>query len=400
MTLKEGDFILPSEIARSRKRLFDTRVYQSVDIQAIASSEGPEIQDLKVDLVEKRDVEVNYGLRYEITGPSYAKAGDDAESGHYSPLEVGAQIQFQNLFGNANRFGISGYLFGLQQSGRLFYEKETFFGLNLPTQVFISSEVNRELEISGLEASIQKITFQQYYRWAETLEETRWGDKLRFQWNYSFRHIRLNPFDTSLDPVSTDRGSISLALLGDNRDSFINPTKGSFWSLSSEFAHTWLGSEVNFNKLYGQGFLYVALAENVIWASGLRLGVVPGENPLLIIEDRFKAGGPNTVRAFPLNSLGPKNERGEPLGGQALAVFNQELRFPLYKSLYGGVFYDTGNVFLLASKVRLSDLRHCAGVGLRYLLPFGPIRFDFAYTLDPEPGEKRYRFILTLGHAF
>jgi outer membrane translocation and assembly module TamA len=130
------------------------------------------------------------------------------------------------------------------------------------------------------------------------------------------------------------------------------------------------------------------------------LGIVPGENPLLIIEDRFKAGGPMTVRGFPLNYLGPKNEKGEPLGGQALAVFNQELRFPIYKWLHGGVFYDTGNVFLLASKARFSDLRHCAGVGLRYLFPFGPIRLDLAYILDPKPGEDRYRFIFTLGHAF
>jgi outer membrane protein assembly complex protein YaeT len=399
MTFKKGDLILPSEIARSRKRLFDTRVYQSVDIQAVESAEGPEVQDLVVDLVEKKDVEVNYGLRYAISGPQYADKDED-ESKNYSSLEIGGQLQFLNMFGNANRFGISGYLFGLQQSGRLFFETETFFSLHLPTQVYLSTEVNRELEISGLETYIRKITFQQYYRWGETLEESRWGDKLRFQWNYSFRHIRLDPYDTDLDPVNTDRGSISLSLVGDTRDSFINPTKGSFWSVSSEFARTWLGSEVNFNKLYGQGFLYVSLAENVIWVSGLRLGVVPGENPRLIIEDRFKAGGPSTVRAFPLNWLGPKNERGEPLGGQALAVFNQELRFPLYKSLYGGVFYDTGNVFLLASKMQLSDLRHCAGVGLRYLFPFGPIRFDFAYVLDPEPDEKRYRIVLTLGHAF
>ncbi len=144
----------------------------------------------------------------------------------------------------------------------------------------------------------------------------------------------------------------------------------------------------------------IAGAGGVVWASGFRLGVVPGENPLLVIEDRFKTGGPSTVRAFALNSLGPKNAKGEPLGGQALAVFNQELRFPLYKSLYGGVFYDTGNVFLSAGAMSLGDLRHCAGAGLRYLLPFGPIRLDWAYVLDPEPGEDRYRFVLSLGHAF
>ncbi len=138
----------------------------------------------------------------------------------------------------------------------------------------------------------------------------------------------------------------------------------------------------------------------MVWVSGLRLGVVPGENPFLTLEDRFKAGGPSTVRAFALNSLGPKNAKGEPLGGQALAIFNQELRFPLYKSLNGGVFYDTGNVFLLASEMSLAGLRHSAGLGLRYLLPFGPIRLDWAYVLDPEPGEQRYRFVLTLGHAF
>jgi outer membrane protein assembly complex protein YaeT len=397
LTLKEGDRILPAELDRSRKRLFDTRVFKSVDIQAVESPENPGSRDLVIDLIEKKDVEFNYGLRYAIEGPSY---GQSSDSGNYSALEVGGRLQFQNIFGNTNRFGGSGYLFGKQQSARIFFESETFFSLPVPTQVYVSNEENRELEISGLEERIRKIAFQQYYRLGETFQGSRWADRLRFQWNYSYRQIRLNPFDSDLEPVDTDRGSISVSLIGDTRDNFINPAAGAFWSISSEFSRTWLGSDVNFSKLYGQGFLYVSLAKNVIWVSGLRLGVVPGENPLLIIEDRFKAGGPSTVRGFALNSLGPKNEKGEPLGGQALAVFNQELRFPLYRTLHWGVFYDTGSVFLLASKMSLSGLRHCAGAGLRYLLPFGPIRFDWAYVLDPEPGEKRYRFVFSLGHAF
>jgi len=134
--------------------------------------------------------------------------------------------------------------------------------------------------------------------------------------------------------------------------------------------------------------------------SGLRLGVVPGKNPFLIIEDRFLAGGVYSVRGFPQFYLGPKNELGEPFGGQAVVIFNQELRFPLHKSLYGGVFYDTGNVFALAQQMSLKGLRHSAGLGLRYELPFGPIRFDWAYVLDPKPGENRYRFMFTIGHVF
>ena len=397
MTLKEGDLILPTELDRSRKRLFDTRAFKSVDIQAVEVPGNPGTRDLVVDLIEKKDIELNYGLRYEIEGPSYA---DSSDADNYSPLEVGGQIQLQNIFGRVNRYGINGYLFGKQQSGRVFFETETFFRLPFPTQVYASTEENRELEISGLEMNIQKLTFQQHYRLGETFQGARWSEKLRIQWNYSFRHIRLDMYETDLEPVNTDRGSVSLSLIGDTRDSFINPTRGTFWSTSLELSRTWLGSDVDFNKLYGQGFLYVPLAKNVTWVSGLRLGVVPGENPFLIIEDRFKAGGPSTVRAFALNSLGPKNDLGEPLGGQALAVFNQELLFPLYKSLTGGVFYDTGNVFLFASTMSLGDLRHAAGAGLRYLLPFGPLRLDLAYVLDPEEGEERYRFVFSLGHAF
>jgi len=231
---------------------------------------------------------------------------------------------------------------------------------------------------------------------------------MRLQWNYSFRRIQITSTRTSqkstgsqpVEPVETYRGSVSLALLHDSRDSFVNPSRGFFGGVSSEFAREWLGSDVNYNKLYVQAYLFVPLAEKIIWASALRIGATPGDNPFLILEDRFRSGGPYSVRGFPIYYLGPKNEKGEPLGGQAVFVFNQELRFPLYKSLHGGVFYDAGNVFALTSQMSLSELRHCAGAGLRYILPFGPLRLDWAYVLDPKPGEERYQIYFTIGHVF
>jgi outer membrane protein assembly complex protein YaeT len=405
MSLKEGDLILPREIARSRQRFIDTQAYRSVDIQLAESEEGPHIRDIIVDLVDKPEIELNYGLRYTLPTPGTEAIRSSEE---YSAFEVGGRLEFLNPFGYGRRFGASGYLFGREQFLRLFMESESFFGYRIPTQVYISHTWKPELIISGIQSRINKITFQQFKRWRRESGDTYWADKLRLQWNYSFRHIQITSTHASqesaqsqpVEPIETDRGSISLALLSDSRDSFIDPTRGFFGGISSEFARQWLGSDVNYNKLYFQAYFYMPLAKDIIWASGLRVGAIPGENPFLILEDRFRTGGPYSVRGFPVYYLGPKNEKGEPLGGQAVFIFNQELRFPIYKLIHGGIFYDAGNVFALANQMSLSELRHCAGAGIRLVLPFGPIRLDWAYVLDPQPEEKRSQIYFSIGHAF
>jgi outer membrane protein assembly factor BamA len=51
--------------------------------------------------------------------------------------------------------------------------------------------------------------------------------------------------------------------------------------------------------------------------------------------------------------------------------------------------------------VALGELRWSAGLGLRYRTPIGPIRLDWGYVLDPQPGDPgRSHFHLTIGHAF
>jgi outer membrane protein assembly factor BamA len=347
--------------------------------------------------VERNDLDVEYSVRYTTAGTG--QVGSSHSSTTSGGLQFGGALEAANPFGWAHRYR----LYGLLGSERILYglsfDAASFFGRRLRTQVFLFDDDDRELEIPKLAQHIRGATFQQTKRWPSVLDGGRWHDRRRMQWGYTYKQIDYTDL-TRMASLSGHRAGPIHSLVGDTRDSFTDPHRGVFWSLGTELALRALGSDVDYVKLYGQFFAYVPLGSKVVWAQGLRLGVVPGDDPLLLLESRFRAGGATTVRGFEESDLGPKTAGGEPLGGQALLVFNQELRFPIWGGLWGGVFYDAGNVFEEADLIRFDELRHSYGVGLRYDLGFGVLRVDAARIIDREPGEAKERFHLSFGHAF
>jgi outer membrane protein assembly factor BamA len=57
-------------------------------------------------------------------------------------------------------------------------------------------------------------------------------------------------------------------------------------------------------------------------------------------------------------------------------------------------------VWAFARELSFNDLRQSIGVGLRYMFPFGPVRLEYAWVLDPQEGESKGRLVFGLGHAF
>ena len=108
------------------------------------------------------------------------------------------------------------------------------------------------------------------------------------------------------------------------------------------------------------------------------------------------------MRGFALDRLGAPDtiKNGSPLGGNAVVIFNGELRVPIKRLAQLVGFVDTGNVFRRVGDFDLTEIRTAVGFGGRYRSPVGPIRVDLGFKVRREPGEGPLELHISLGQAF
>jgi len=91
---------------------------------------------------------------------------------------------------------------------------------------------------------------------------------------------------------------------------------------------------------------------------------------------------------------------GLPVGGNAVLILNQELRFPLFSIIDGAGFVDVGNVYPQVSDFDPFHLRSSAGLGVRVHTPYFLFRLDYGVKLDRRPGESFGKLFISIGQAF
>jgi outer membrane protein insertion porin family len=124
-----------------------------------------------------------------------------------------------------------------------------------------------------------------------------------------------------------------------------------------------------------------------------------GNTSTMPYNKQFFSGGPNSIRAFQINSVGPgtylqstANNGLLQLGGDIKLETNAEYRFGIYKFFKGALFVDAGNVWLQKSNPSntgspfafnsfMNELAVGAGLGLRVDVSFFVLRFDLAMPL-------------------
>ncbi|MFA5038196.1 MAG: outer membrane protein assembly factor BamA [Candidatus Omnitrophota bacterium] len=199
--------------------------------------------------------------------------------------------------------------------------------------------------------------------------------------------------------------SLEFTLTRDTTDNVFNPSRGLVLSGSYEVAGGPVGGDKKFNKVFGLASQYFPIFGKNVLQLQARGGVVTpfGGQEKVPIYERFYAGGANTIRGYEERSVGPADPvTADPLGGEALFVFNIEYTVPLLDFVKGAVFIDTGNVWEKASDFGRGGFKTGVGFGVRIKTPIGPLKLDYGIPLNKQPGKanKEGRFHFSMSHGF
>jgi outer membrane protein insertion porin family len=214
-------------------------------------------------------------------------------------------------------------------------------------------------------------------------------------------------------------GAITVTGVRDRVNNPLDPAEGSLVTATLLYASRSVGSQApyEFNRAELEVSKYYPIGRRAVFAWRVRGGTIlpqkitlSGQGVRYVPPDqRFYAGGPNSVRGYGRNELGPRvyitdslsvdvsgptpdttfyNVRAAPTGGNSVIVLNAELRFPspiLPQRIRLGAFVDVGQVWERGEEVvSVQGIRVTPGVGVRFATPLGPVRIDAAYNGYPD----------------
>ncbi|KAK0350090.1 hypothetical protein LTR94_030433, partial [Friedmanniomyces endolithicus] len=137
-----------------------------------------------------------------------------------------------------------------------------------------------------------------------------------------------------------------------------------------------------------------------VLAGRVRIGSIIGGTELSVPSDRlFYSGGGGSVRGYEYQGVNPELPDQTPRGGLSLFETSLEVRHDIGQAFQAVGFIDAGAVGFQETP-NLSNMRYGAGVGVRYKLPFGPVRADIAVPLDKRDGDAAFQIYISIGQAF
>ncbi len=384
--LASGALYRPQEILMSQRRLYRTGLFSSIRFEPIATAD-PQIQDLHLRVVERPALALSFGAGYA----------------EHELFRGFLEVAHRNVWGTGNEISARAEANHIEEAYVLAFRQPWLFSQNIDGRASLSRITQREVTFD-LETLRATAGIDQHF--SETLKGT-----LRYEYEqHETSAVSPAVLQALEDTGKLNIATLNLSLIWDTRDDPFQPRSGRVYGATLRDAAKVWGSEVQLLKISIQGSGYRTLSDRLVVAASARIGIADrfGETVLIPPPERFFLGGRSTVRGYPADQLGiqdgPVEERtridGQPTGGNAFLLFNEEMRITLPRS-WGLVFFlDHGNVWQRYTDIALSQIKSTVGAGVRYNTPVGPLRLDGGYKLNRESEEDAFAIHFTLGHAF
>ncbi len=382
LRLNPGDRYDGEKLRRSKERLYNLGFFEEVTMETAPSEGQPDQRDLVVNVKESKTGEFSFGGGFSSVDSLIAFAEITQRNFDLFnwPTFVGGgqELKFQVSAGARRRN------FTLSFTEPWIFNRPYLFGFDL----FHTTRTRGE----GYSFELKRL--------GGNLRLGRaFGDFNRVDMLYRLENVKVSDVSGSASAALRDEvgenviSAVRLTYTHDTRDNVFNPKKGLLLTNSVELAGTAFGGDKDFWKWTGAGGVFFEpFIENQVLEFHATLGVSDAlaDSTAVPIFERFFAGGADTVRGYRERRIGPRDaSTRDPIGGEAMAVFNVEYTVPVVDFLKTAAFFDAGNVWSDIGDFGQEELRTGVGAGVRIKTPFGPVKLDYGWPINPEDGERK-----------
>jgi outer membrane protein insertion porin family len=423
-----GDIFNTVLVDAAKKRLENLGYFEKVDTTP-EDTDVADRKDLDVLVQEKRTGSLSFGAGFSSI---------DSLLGQIELTQANFDItNWPTFTGGGQRFRLL-LQYGLVRKDLVLSLTEPYF---LNTHLAVGGEIfYHDSDYISNDYDQQNLGFDVNVRRALT-RFTAASLEYRFE-TIDINNVNSNSTILQQEVGSRTRSALRLDLSYDTRDSVFLSRRGSRVDVSPYIAGGPLGGQTNIAGLDVTAAHYVPLPlDGILLFNAELAGVTTIDNGDRVpVYDRLYLGGANNLRGFGFREVGPKDYKGNPVGGRSMARVTAEYTYPIIDRVRGAFFYDGGFVnqqgfdFVPDTFHKRSDYRFDpnkvdddpktpipnahgsdasniefgdsfgmdVGIGVRLDLPIGPVRLDYGFPLlyDDYDHRRNGKFNFNVGYQF